>query len=359
MASTFLDIYFTNHTNYANLQSPSSSTSTSALTSWTSSLPSQHTFRLPWLSWSPEELEELQDEDTLAEAYNLAYYNTYSADDHGDGDDDGDGDNSPTITKEQIEWAVSLVHSRSFIYQGLGHVWLPYIDFCNHSFTNPNAVVNCKHALSQGLRAIEEIAPIDMNMVGQDVADHGSKFELLAGPLGIDKGAEVTISYGDWPNDVLLLFFGWVPELTENPHDSVVLFSNLRELAIYVLLASGSESSNSSRMQEEAETWCKWHPPALYSRMVGTMYGVDQRLLLMAEKLIEKQKQEGALQPRFGSVQEVVRERSRELLASYPTTIEQDKIVLRQQEKGTRLEMAVKYRLGKKSILAALIDEMK
>jgi hypothetical protein len=357
MASTFLDTYFTNHTNDANLQSPSSSTSTStsALTSWRSSLPSQHTFRLPWLSWSPEELEELQDKDTLAEAYNLAHYNTYTADDRGD----GDGDNSPTITKEQIEWAVSLVHSRSFIYQGLGHVWLPYIDFCNHSFTNPNAVVNCKHALSQGLRAIEEIAPIDMNMVGQDVADRGSRFELLAGPLGINKGAEVTISYGDWPNDVLLLFFGWVPELTENPHDSVVLFSNLRELAIYVLLASGSDYSNSSRMQEEAEKWCKWHPPALYSRMVGTMYGVDQRLLLMTEKLIEKQKEEGALQPRFGSVQDVVRERSRELLAAYPTTIEQDKIVLGQQEKGTRLEMAVKYRLGKKLILAALINEMK
>jgi hypothetical protein len=200
-----------------------------------------------------------------------------------------------------------------------------------------------------------------MNMAAQDVADLGSRFELLAGPLGINKGEEVTISYGDWPNDVLLLFFGWVPELKENPHDSVVLFSDLRELAMYVLLApgNGSSSSSSSRMQEVAEKWCTWHPAALYSRMIGTMYGVDQRLLLMAEKLIEKQKQEGALQPRFNSVQDVVRERSREFLAALPTTIEQDERVLRQQEKGTRLEMAVKYRLGKKMILAALIDEMK
>lgn len=41
-------------------------------------------------------------------------------------------------------------------------------------------------------------------------------------------GEEVTISYGDWPNDVFLLFFGFLPE--GNQHDSVVLFHGLQDL---------------------------------------------------------------------------------------------------------------------------------
>ena len=38
----------------------------------------------------------------------------------------------------------------------------------------------------------------------------------------------MTISYGDWPNDVFLLFFGFLPE--GNQHDSVVLFGGLQDL---------------------------------------------------------------------------------------------------------------------------------
>ena len=41
-------------------------------------------------------------------------------------------------------------------------------------------------------------------------------------------GEEVTISYGAFPNDVFLLFFGFVP--APNPHDAVPLFADLRDL---------------------------------------------------------------------------------------------------------------------------------
>ena len=41
-------------------------------------------------------------------------------------------------------------------------------------------------------------------------------------------GQEVTISYGSWPNDVFLLFFGFMPE--GNEHDAVVLFHTLPDL---------------------------------------------------------------------------------------------------------------------------------
>ena len=41
-------------------------------------------------------------------------------------------------------------------------------------------------------------------------------------------GEEVTISYGAFPNDVFLLFFGFVP--TPNPHDAVPLFADIQDL---------------------------------------------------------------------------------------------------------------------------------
>ena len=42
------------------------------------------------------------------------------------------------------------------------------------------------------------------------------------------EGEEVTISYGDWPNDVFLLFFGFLPE--GNQHDSLLLFLTLHHM---------------------------------------------------------------------------------------------------------------------------------
>ena len=38
----------------------------------------------------------------------------------------------------------------------------------------------------------------------------------------------MSISYGDWPNDVFLLFFGFLPD--NNQHNSVVLFHTLHDL---------------------------------------------------------------------------------------------------------------------------------
>lgn len=41
----------------------------------------------------------------------------------------------------------------------------------------------------------------------------------------------MTISYGSWPNDVFLLFFGWVDD--DNPHDAVCLFTDLFDLTTF------------------------------------------------------------------------------------------------------------------------------
>ncbi len=40
-------------------------------------------------------------------------------------------------SRQQVAWAMSLVHSRSFVMEG-AHVWIPGIDMCNHTL-QPNA----------------------------------------------------------------------------------------------------------------------------------------------------------------------------------------------------------------------------
>ena len=45
------------------------------------------------------------------------------------------------------------------------------------------------------------------------------------------EGEEVTISYGSWPNDVFLLFFGYVD--AGNPNDAVCLFTDLLDLTTF------------------------------------------------------------------------------------------------------------------------------
>lgn len=54
----------------------------------------------------------------------------------------------------------------------------------------------------------------------------------------------MTISYGPWPTEPLLLLFGFVPQ--HNPHDALVLFSNLQHMAECWLDMVSSSSSSSS-----------------------------------------------------------------------------------------------------------------
>lgn len=70
----------------------------------------------------------------------------------------------------------------------------------------------------------------------------------------------MTISYGDWPNDVFLLFFGFLPE--GNQHDSVVLFDTLQDLAhCYDLLVQqqGQQAQQQQQLQEAQHTTRQEH----------------------------------------------------------------------------------------------------
>lgn len=65
---------------------------------------------------------------------------------------------------------------------------------------------------------------------------------LRAGPDKIPVGEQVCISYGPWPTEPLLLLFGFVP--SNNPHDSLVLFSDLQHIASCWLEMVRSSSSS-------------------------------------------------------------------------------------------------------------------
>lgn len=181
---------------------------------WLESLPDF--VALPWLYWTEEQILELQDEDTIDEAFRLsAMFGEVCEKFSYRGWD-----------PEVIAWALSLVHSRSFVDRGI-HILVPGIDMCNHTIT-PSACVRTVYSpeTCQGAAATEEIAPPRTATDSNDGS--AGRFELIAGDDGIKQGEEVTISYGSWPNDVLLLFYGWVED--DNPNDAAVLFTDLFEL---------------------------------------------------------------------------------------------------------------------------------
>lgn len=99
------------------------------------------------------------------------------------------------LSPDTLGWALSAVTSRAFRPGGQSgaSALLPLIDMCNHDF-GPNAAVSgSSDSSALNLRALRDIAP----------------------------GEDVTLSYGNLPNDFLLLDYGFVVE--NNAHDNVKL----------------------------------------------------------------------------------------------------------------------------------------
>ena len=105
------------------------------------------------------------------------------------GDDVGD-----MLSPNMLGWALSAVTSRAFRPGGDGSsaaAMLPLIDMANHQFT-PNAGVSGSSKSSElTMKALRDIAP----------------------------GEDVSLSYGNLPNDFLLLDYGFIVD--RNPHDTV------------------------------------------------------------------------------------------------------------------------------------------
>ena len=81
----------------------------------------------------------------------------------------------------------------------------------------PIASCRCVHSpgCCQGADALDDLCPPETAAAARQ---EPSRFELVAGDTGITAEEEVTISYGSWPSDVFLLFFGFAPD--NNPNDS-------------------------------------------------------------------------------------------------------------------------------------------
>ena len=162
----------------------------------------------------------------------------------------------------------------------------------------------------------------------------------------------MTISYGPWPSDVFLLFFGWVPP--GNPHEAVVLFDGLADLAAFYLdqLAGAPGSSEAERGDERSSAAAEAALAALegqlgpakgYERLVATAEGLDGRLVQALRALHAA---EGG-----PAVAEVLAARCASLLAGYATSAEQDAQLL-VAPVGAAPEAALRFRASKKELLS-------
>jgi len=178
-------------------------------------------------------------------------------------------------------WAWSLVHSRSFRDERR-HFIVPGVDLANHSFS-PSATVrvvwdpdNC-----QGVSASADVC----DGPRMDAAE--GRIELLAGDDGISAGEEVTISYGPWPSDVWALFYGFVPY--PNPHDRVMLFSDLQHLADFATSQFGPTDFTDQQRSGAAKKLLRHLKAGLggdCQRLFMTANGFDERLSMAAQRLV-------------------------------------------------------------------------
>ncbi|KAG7666482.1 hypothetical protein KSW81_003270 [Nannochloris sp. 'desiccata'] len=145
--------------------------------------------------WSSEEVAEFQELDTINEAYNLrTVFDTAVQRLCSGGNGNG---NTAQYRPAEVAYALSLVHSRSFLSSGV-HVWVP--------------------------------AP-----------PRPSIFELVAGEQGIQKGEEVTISYGKWPKRrVFYYYLGLFRK--EMSTMALFYFKNLDEIVEFIagVIAQGT-----------------------------------------------------------------------------------------------------------------------
>ena len=178
-------------------------------------------------------------------------------------------------------------------------------------------------------------------------------------------GEEVRISYGSWPNDVFLLFFGFLPE-EDNPHDSVVLFQGLAELALFEARRRGHAAERAQAAapaDAEAElARLLGAPEEAYRRLVVSAGGFDGRLLQAAGAALEAVAPPALAGAAGGreageGLRELLAARCSELLARYPTSAEEDEALLAGNP-PPRLETALRYRLGKKRVLLGALAQL-
>ena len=294
---------------------------------WIDSLPSF--VSTPPLEYSSEALDACQDAFAIGEAKEVRTAHAAAAEALRarlaavgcDGDD--------------LRWAAGALHSRCFTHGPRGtHLAVPGVDMCNHCFENPTATVRVVTSPDecQGAAATREIAAA----AEDDVASPDSRFfQLRAGEDGVEAGAEITISYGPWPNDPFFLYFGFVP--VGNPNDAAALFADAADVARCAsrlgLIESGSVVVDETAiLDENGDVGSR-------RRMTLTREGIDPAILEAARVL------------GVADWRPLVEGRCLELLRAFPTTLKEDRAALDGGGLTDDEAVAVRYRMSKKEVL--------
>ena len=295
------------------------------LSSWTAAMP--NFVDIPWLHWNEEQIGLLEEPTIIKEVKAMKTLRDFAIEYLGQ------------YHRDDVVWALSMVYSRTFISQGQ-HVLAPAIDMVNHDSIEPSATVRIVHSpdMCQGMEAQAEIAPILPSKTN-------SFFNLLASSDrgGIKKGETITISYGNWPNEVFLLYFGWVPE--HNPHDNVVIWTDLEDVCIYLSRKSGTKievDELAATLGNEIEKIKD------LERFVVTAEGIDGRVFPILEAARE-------LVP-LEVPPSIVKSRCRDLLSLYDIPMDSD--AKENQRKDGPMVMARRYKSNKQKILNFVISSL-
>ena len=245
--------------------------------------------------------------------------------------------------------ARNVVHSRVFARRDgdcVSKLLVPGVDMVNHSATLANAVVrvvtspeNC-----QGRAATEEIADVSSSSSAAcDVVTEDKYFQLVVDPDGetIDCGDEVLISYGAFPNDPFLMYFGFVPD--DNPNDTVILFDDVDELFEFIE-RDETLAAKALCMDDDAKSQARAVSPSALS---CTIDAVDGALIQICDGIIQI--------PWL----DVVRARCRNILTGgrFSTKIAEDVALARSNTLSPNAALALAFRLHKKAILIAPLGQ--
>jgi hypothetical protein len=283
---------------------------------WVGSMPTH--VDIPWIYWEDEEITALEDEDIIREIYQL----------RGFLHDEALREYLGEYAWEDILWAFSMIHSRSFLY-GNQHIFVPIVDMANHTSTyNASVGVNCSPSTCQGREAQEEIAPVSETV-------EPSTFQLVASH-DISRDEQITISYGSLCNDVLLLYFGFA--LDENDYDQVVVFQDTHQACEAICTMLGLPVIPMDSLPNE-------------TRLFVMKHGADPRLLKLIDTIIDI-----ARVRETHSVGGILRKICQQHLESFSTSLEEDRQALSDETSSSSRELsAISFRYNKKAILHAVV----
>ena len=238
-------------------------------------------------------------------------------------------------TSEDLDWAVALMESRCFKDGGV-RITAPGIDLCNHAGEKANCIV----------RIVSEV-PKDETLHPETKR----KMKLQVSPdrfKPIEKGEEITISYGYQSNDIYFSYFGFVP--FDNDNDTAVLFESVEDLSEFLKLAGEEIQSDLCRNETTdnlaARILSSTSSSSSSQSFSIAVNGKIESDLSKAFDACELNQSQRAI---------VIQKRCHEILTNGPfvgTTVKEDLRIAESEEEEEKHRVCARYRVAKKEIYA-------